>query len=132
VSPENGYTPSGGDVKLFSTKVHGVLDYGTVINLPILFRLLRGNGTTLRLADGGAVFVLIYSLLTRYELGAFRVLPMKGHFALDALLGAALCGHALGHPEERPAVRAALAGLGLFSLFASATTETEPSDLPPQ
>ena len=113
-------------MKLFSTKVHGMLDYGTVVNLPVLFRLLRGGEDTVRLADAGALAVLVYSLMTRYELGVFKVLPMQGHLALDAVLGAVFCAAARRQTEERASVREALAGLGLFSLLASVSTETEP------
>ncbi len=115
-------------MKLFSTRVHGVLDYATVVTLPSLFRLLGGSADTVRLADGSALGVLLYSLLTRYELGAVKVLPMRGHLAFDALLGAVLCGAALRGPGERAGVRRALAGLGLFSLVASVSTQTRPED----
>jgi hypothetical protein len=42
---------------------------------------------TLRLAGGGAT---LYSLLTDYELGLVRLLPMPAHLALDAMSGALL------------------------------------------
>ena len=111
-------------MKLFSTRVHGFLDYGTVINLPVLFRLLRAGKTTQQIANGGALAVLLYSLLTRYELGAFKALPMPVHKALDALLGTVLCGTALRQTDESAGVRGALAGLGLFSIIAPVLTET--------
>jgi hypothetical protein len=116
-------------MKIFSTRFHGALDYGTVIALPSLFRWLRAGGETRRVADGGAAFVLAYSLLTRYEWGAAKVLPMPAHLALDALLGAGLvaAAAAAGRPGgETAAVRGSLLGLGLFSLFASVVTETGP------
>jgi hypothetical protein len=112
-------------MKLFSTKFHGVLDYATVVALPVLFRTLGANEAVRRVADGGAVATLLYSLFTRYELGAFKTLPMPAHLALDALLGATLCGTAAREGSEGSAVRGALAGLGLFSLFASVVTETK-------
>ena len=42
---------------------------------------------TLRLAGGGAT---LYRLLTDYELGLVRLLPMPAHLALDAMSGALL------------------------------------------
>ena len=113
-------------MKLFSTKLHGVLDYATVANLPALFRLLGASADTVRLADRSALFVLAYSLLTRYERGAIKVLPMPVHLAFDALLGTVLCA-AASRPGERTGVKAALLSLGLFSLFASLATETKSS-----
>jgi hypothetical protein len=116
-------------VKLFSTKVHGVLDYATVITLPAVFRLLNASSGTQRLADGGAIAVLVYSLMTRYELGAFPVLSMPGHLTADAVFGAALGAAALRPSDDTNAVRGALLGLGLFSLSASLLTEIEPAPL---
>ena len=113
-------------MKLFSTKVHGVLDYATVVNLPALFRLLGGSADTVRLADRSALAILVYSLLTRYERGVVKLLPMPAHFALDALLGTVLCAASVRGSDEPAGVRRALAGLGLFSLAAPALTETEP------
>lgn len=113
-------------MKLFSTKVHGVLDYATVANLPALFRLLHAGDDTLRLADRSAAVVLAYSLLTRYERGAFKLLPMPVHLLFDALLGAVLLTAAARQTGEPARVRRALQGLGLFSLAASVLTETQP------
>ena len=113
-------------MKLFSTKGHGVLDYVTVATVPALFRLLGAREETTRVADAGAVFVLTYSLLTRYELGAFKVLPLPAHFVMDALFGAAFVSAAARHTDETRAVRATLAAQGLFALAASVLTETTP------
>jgi len=115
-------------MKLFSTKVHGVLDYVTVASVPPLFRLLGAREETTRVADAGAVFVLTYSLLTRYELGAFKLLPLPAHFVLDALFGAAFVSAAARHTNETRAVRTALVAQGLFALIAPVLTETTPRD----
>lgn len=111
--------------KVFSTRFHGLLDYATVAKLPVLFRALGAGEDVRRLADGGAVAALAYSLVTDYERGAWKVLPMPAHLALDALFGAVFCAAALRQTDEKPAVRGALAGFGLFSLFAAIATETK-------
>ncbi len=114
-------------MKLFSTKVHGVLDYLTSATLPALPRMLgwsQGVTTLLTVAGGSA---LVYSLLTRYELGLVKVLPMKAHLALDFMSGATLCAGPLLFPDEETSVKGALIGLGLFEIGASLMTETEPS-----
>jgi hypothetical protein len=36
------------------------------------------------------VSALVYSLLTNYELGLFKVLPFRGHLALDVMSGVLL------------------------------------------
>ncbi len=114
-------------MRLFSTKVHGVLDYATVVTLPAVFRLLHASPNTQRLADSGALAVLAYSLITRYELGAFPVLSMPGHLISDALFGAALGTAALRPTDDTNVVRGTLLGLGLFSLSASLLTDAKPA-----
>jgi len=73
------------------TKVHGVIDYATgalLLAAPNLLRLRnKRSRAALRVAGGGA---LTYSLLTDYELGAYRKLSMPAHLALDASSGVAL------------------------------------------
>ncbi len=113
-------------MKLFSTRTHGVLDYLSVVLLPVLPRALGWNKTVTRLLTGSALATLIYSLLTRYELGAVKVLPMPAHLALDGTSGLMLCLAAGILADEPRPVRLALLGFGLFEITASLTTETQP------
>ncbi len=78
------------------------------------------------LLTGAAVGTVGYSLLTRYEMGLVKILPMKAHLALDAASGAALCAAPFFLEDESDEVKAALIGLGLFELTAALTTQTEP------
>ena len=118
---------------LVSTKTHGVIDYATAGALLGAPALLRGTDLRARLAltvAGGGI--LATSLLTDYELGARRVVPMKAHLALDAATGAGLLaapfllrtrGSGLG--GWLPHV---LAGAG--EIAAALLTEREPGDHP--
>ena len=77
-------------MRFIPTQVHGVLDYVTGATLLTLPRLLDLDGVpasarVLRMAGGGAT---AYSLLTDYELGLVKLLPMPAHLALDAASGA--------------------------------------------
>lgn len=111
---------------LFSTRTHGVLDYSSVILLLALPRALGWSKPVTRLLTGSALAALVYSLLTRYELGVVKILPMPKHLAMDRTSGLTLC--AAGKMTEEPSpVRAALLGLGLFEVMASLTTEREPA-----
>ena len=90
--------------KLIPTKVHGVLDYvtgGALRAAPELFRLkdVPASAAAPRIAGAAAG---VYSLLTDYELGAVRVLPMRAHLALDAMSGALLAASPwlLGYARE--------------------------------
>ena len=107
-----------------STRTHGILDYLTAGTLYALPRALGWGEDATKLLTQAACGTLCYSLLTRYELGAIRVLPMKGHLTLDAASGALLCAAPLLNPEEEKKVTAAIVGLGLFELAVTMSSET--------
>lgn len=112
-------------MKLFSTKLHGVLDYVTVAALPIAARLLKADPKTQQFMDISAATVLGYSLLTRYELGVAPILSMEGHLASDAVFGTAmLAAPSLLNIQDKK-VQSALIGFGLFAYAAAALTETK-------
>jgi len=110
--------------KLFSTKTHAALDYLSVALCYGVPRLCRWDETARALGTAGAVATLAYSGTTRYAGGAVRVLPMHTHLTLDALQGMTFLGAAAVLTKEPPVVRLAMAGYGLFALFASQATET--------
>jgi len=77
---------------MIPTRVHGIIDYLVAIIL-ILAPFILG------FADGTAaqwvpilvgVLTIVSSLLTRYELGALRVIPMVGHLWIDVVAGVLL------------------------------------------
>jgi len=113
--------------KLISTRTHGVIDYLTAGALLTLPRALGWGERATRLLTGAAVGTIGYSLLTRYEMGAVKLLPMRFHLALDALSGAALAASPLVLDDEEPEVRASLLALGLFELGVTALTRTDPA-----
>ncbi|MCL4302519.1 MAG: hypothetical protein KJ077_42915 [Anaerolineae bacterium] len=112
-------------MKLISTKTHGMLDYLTAGMLLAAPRLLGWNNDVTRLLTGAALGTVGYSLLTRYELGAFKILPMPAHLGLDAVQGV-LLGVAPLFLNIQPPVAASLAGMGLFELAVTLNSETEP------
>ncbi len=112
---------------LFSTKTHGVLDYTTVGTLLVLPRALNWSPTVRTFVTGAALATLGASLLTRYELGVFKLIPMRGHLALDALSGATFAAAPFLFPDENASVTGTLVGLGVFELVAAFTTDTQPS-----
>lgn len=114
-------------MKLFSTKTHGVLDYLTVGQLLMLPRMLGFSAEVTGFMRTMAFGTLGYSLMTRYELGPLKLLPMKGHLTLDAMSGALFCAAPLFFPDEDSTVKATLVGLGLFEIMAALTTQTQTS-----
>ncbi len=79
-------------MRFIPTKIHGVLDY-------LMGLLLIVSPWLFGFADGGAaqwvpvvlgLGALVYSLLTRYELGVMPVISMPAHLGLDVAGGALL------------------------------------------
>lgn len=76
-------------MNLINRQFHGVLDY--VVGLALIFapRIFGLDTTT---AEGQVpvalgIAAIVYSLLTRYELGLIRVLPFRTHLTLDMVSG---------------------------------------------
>lgn len=80
-------------MRFITTNVHGFLDYLLglyLIALPWLFgyAVIGGPSTWVPVVLG--VAVVTYSLLTDYEWGLVKRLPIEGHLILDLLVGATL------------------------------------------
>ena len=75
---------------LIPTRIHALLDYvvsAFVIALPFLFGL---DGTPRMLFVALGLFGIAYSLLTAYELGVVKLIPMRLHLLLDIVFIGAL------------------------------------------
>ena len=112
-------------MKPISTQAHGVLDYLTAGLLYALPRRMGWKPQTTQMLTVAAAGTVAYSLLTRYEMGFFRVLPMRGHLALDMANGASLAAAPFLFLDEDPPVAAALVALGLFEIVVPSLTEPE-------
>jgi len=115
-------------MRFIPTRVHGVLDYltaGVLIAAPSMLGFRKhGMQTWLPVALG--VGTIGYSLLTDYELGLFKIIPMPMHLVLDAANGALLAASPwlFGFAEE---VSAPNLGLGLFEIVVTASSQTAPA-----
>lgn len=111
--------------KLIPTRIHGILDYlfGLMyIALPLLLGWPQPAATILMALGAG---VLVYSILTRYEVGLFKLLPMPAHLVLDLLGGLLLIGAPfLGLVGE--SVRPWFWALGAVELLITLLTDTRP------
>jgi hypothetical protein len=111
--------------KLIPTRIHGVLDYLTglvLIAIPLLFNWPQPEAMIFMVLGAAA---LVYSLITRYELGVFKLLPMTAHLVLDLLSGLALVALPfLGFvaPDLRPWFWA----FGAFEIVVALLTSTRP------
>ena len=74
-----------GAVQVVPYKAHLAVDVVTslfTLAAPWLFGFARGGAETWVFVAQGALSIL-YSLLTKYELGVFRILSMRVHLVLD-------------------------------------------------
>lgn len=115
-------------MRFLPTRIHAVIDYlwaAFLIATPFVagFAGDRPAFWTAILFGLGAIG---YSLLTDYELGAARLVPVPAHLALDAVAGLALalCPFALGLDGRALWPFMAFGG---FAVAASLVTRTVPS-----
>ena len=80
-------------MRFIPTRIHGVLDYlmgALLIASPWVFGFEDGGGAKTWLPVALGVATAAYSVLTDYELGVARILPMPAHLLLDLGGGALL------------------------------------------
>jgi hypothetical protein len=110
-------------MKIISRKSHAVLDYLSAIVLiaaPWLFRFSDSNtATTVAVLAG--ILILVMSLMTNYEGGILRNIPMAMHLNMDILLGIvlALSPWIFGFKDE---VYLPHLIMGLLAIFSGALT----------
>ena len=112
-------------MRFLPTRIHAFVDYiwGILLILaPYLFGFADHSGATWTAWAFGAGAIL-YSLVTDYESGLVRLIPMPAHLALDCFAGATLAASPwlFGFAER---VRWPHLGFGLFSVVASLVTLT--------
>src|SRR5215217_4749687 len=118
-------------MRFIPTRVHGVLDYltaGVLIAAPSLLRV-RQNGMQRWLPVALGVGTIGYSLITDYELGLFKDIPMPVHLAIDAANGALLAASPwlFGFAGETASPHIAL---GLFEIAVTACSQSTPDRAP--
>ena len=117
-------------MRFIPTKIHGLLDYlsaGLFLLSPWLFGFADG-GAAQYVPMGVGAFVLVYSLLTNYELGLVRRLSMPTHLALDLGVSGLFLGASpwlFGFADE---VYLPHLLFGLFSVSAGLFTHKVPYD----
>jgi hypothetical protein len=115
-------------MRFLSTKAHGVIDYLVgllLIAAPWIFGFARGGMETWIFVIAGAG-ALVYSLLTDYEMGVAKMIPMPVHLLLDAMSGIVLAASPwlFGFSEY---VYVPHLIFGLFELGASLITHKVPA-----
>lgn len=75
-------------IVMIPTKIHGYLDYtmGVIlIIIPFVLNFPEGAATVVPVILGAGV--IVYSLFTDYELGAYKKISMKTHIGIDMVAG---------------------------------------------
>jgi hypothetical protein len=111
--------------KPISANTHGLIDYVAAIGLMALPRLMNWGPRTTSLMTGAAIGHMSYSMMTRYGRGVVKVLPMRGHLALDAALAAGMMAAGMMLKDERVPVRSALGVLGAGEMIVTLLTDPE-------
>jgi hypothetical protein len=114
-------------MRFVPTRVHGAIDYlwgVALIASPWLLGFATGGAAQWVAVAFGAGAIL-YSLVTVYELGVLRIIPMGLHLALDGIAGTLLAASPwlLGFSRE---VFWPHLAFGMFSVAASLVTRTDP------
>lgn len=77
-------------MKFVTKKIHAYLDYPVAValmGLPFVLGLGDSNPIALYLSVGTGIAAFILTLFTDHQLGVYRVIPYRGHLAVDALVG---------------------------------------------
>jgi len=110
--------------KPISPRMHGVLDYSTLLTTVAAARLLDFSRPAARTALGWAAGYGVLSALTDYPLAVRRTVPFRVHGAVDVALALALpaAPWVMGFSRDR---RARNFFLGLTALTAVVTALTD-------
>lgn len=110
-------------MRFLPTRVHGVIDYAWGLALIATAFALGMEGAARWTAIVFGAGAILYSLVTDYEVGALRIVPMPVHLVLDGVAGSVLAVSPwlFGFARE---VWAPHLAFGLFSVVASLVTRT--------
>lgn len=110
-------------MKLLKPLPHAIIDYawaGTMMAAPWLFGFRKNRRATINAVSSGAA-ILGLSLMTKYPLGAVKLIPFKTHGVIEATAGAmtASAPWLMGFARNRNATLTHLmSGLGTLAVVA--------------
>ena len=94
-------------MKFIPTKVHGILDYVVAVALifaPMIFGFSEVGGAAVAIPVILGIGLFLYSLFTKYEWGAVKVLGMPYHLMIDFIAATllAVSPFLFGFADEAP------------------------------
>jgi hypothetical protein len=115
-------------MRVISTKTHGAIDYATGAGLLAAPALLSisGEPAAARALRAAGLAATAYSLLTDYEFGLLRIIPMPAHLAMDATSGVLVAASPwlFGFAGRGPRYRWPHVIIGLAEVLAALTSKT--------
>lgn len=119
-------------MRVIPTKVHGVLDYILGLALffaPEIFQFGEVGGAAVAIPRILGIATIIYSLITHYEWGIAKILPMSAHLALDMMAAILLIISPFLFGFVDAGANAWLPHIivGVLELLVATSTQTEPS-----
>ena len=111
--------------KPISRKQHAFVDFLSAAVELALPRVLDAQPGARRLLTFSGVNAALLGLLTRHELGLFKLVPMRAHLALDGAFAAAFLAAPLFLDDEDASVRAAIGALGVTGALAALLTDPD-------
>jgi hypothetical protein len=112
--------------KPISTRVHGMIDL-TWMAAATALSARNGVTSTAQLLQSAAAVARTSSMMTNYESGTVRVLPVKAHLAVDVALCTVLIASPWLLPKSERRFAAIPVVLGIVGLVASLLTDTRSS-----
>jgi hypothetical protein len=118
-------------MRILSTYVHGILDYVVGLALilaPNIFGFSELGGPAVLLPRLLGTAAILFSLLTNYEWGVLKIIPMRVHLVVDFLSGALLAASPwlFGFATEPANAWAPHVVVGVMEILVVMMSQTEP------
>ena len=107
-----------------STKTHGMIDYSWASTAAAMPKMMTNAPAASRLIQNAGLVAGANTMLTNYEAGVLKLMPMKAHLAFDALLGGLLLLAPLLVPASERRYALIPMAFGAVSLFSALMTES--------
>lgn len=108
-----------------STRTHGMIDYLWATMAGTLPGMMVNAASTARLIRGAGTAAAANTMLTNYEAGIVKVMPMKAHLAMDFVVCSALVASPLFLPASERRYAAVPMLFGAAGLVTALMTRTE-------